>query len=62
MLRLDPFSESILFQCDRCRRVGELSTDLSVEEGTVLCWHCLEGIRKDERRASEARRSVYAFK
>ncbi|HEY5038774.1 MAG TPA: hypothetical protein VIJ93_06870 [bacterium] len=41
MLILDGFSESVLFQCDRCRLVGQLFTDLVEEEGTVYCWNCL---------------------
>lgn len=41
MLKLDRYSESVLFQCDRCRRVGELFADLVEEEGHFYCWNCL---------------------
>lgn len=53
MLILDGFSESVLFQCDRCRLVGQMFTDLLEEEGTVYCWNCLLDInRLDRQRAS----------
>ncbi|HTA76612.1 MAG TPA: hypothetical protein VK791_05605 [bacterium] len=41
MLTLDQFSESVLFQCDRCRLVGELITEIIEEEGSYYCWRCL---------------------
>jgi hypothetical protein len=49
MLKLDQYSESILFQCDRCQHVGELITDIVENEGTYCCWGCLgEMNRKKE--------------
>jgi hypothetical protein len=44
MLKLDQFSESVLFQCDRCRHVGMLFTDLIEEEGYFFCWRCLDEV------------------
>ncbi len=51
MLKLDPYSESILFQCGRCRRVGELFTEMIEDEGSFYCWNCLGEIRQAGRRA-----------
>ncbi len=42
MLKLDPFSEDILFECDYCKRVGERDTQVveEKEEGAFYCWSC----------------------
>lgn len=48
MLKLDSYAESILFQCDRCRFVGELETEIFAEEGTFHCLSCLEEINRLE--------------
>lgn len=57
MLQLDPFSENVLFQCDRCRFVGELFTHLIEDEGRFLCWSCLH---ETNREVLERRKKVYA--
>lgn len=62
MLRIDPFSESILFQCDRCRRIGELCSEMTEEEGEIFCWNCLKEINQKERRESAARGKQHAVK
>jgi hypothetical protein len=49
MLTLDPYSENVLFQCDRCRFVGELFTDVVEEEGSFYCWSCLNVINHSGR-------------
>jgi hypothetical protein len=41
MLKLDPYSDGLLFQCDRCQRVGELIIQGREEEGQFYCWNCL---------------------
>jgi uncharacterized Zn finger protein len=41
MLILDQFSESVLFECDRCRVVGELITEIIEDDGLYHCWRCL---------------------
>jgi len=41
MLVLDQFSESVLFECDRCRMVGELITEIIEDDGLYHCWRCL---------------------
>ena len=46
MLKLDPFSERILFECDRCRREGELVSQIVEEEGEYFCWNCLKEVNK----------------
>jgi hypothetical protein len=48
MLTLDPFSESVLFQCDRCRVVGELFTDIVEDDERYFCWRCLSVNRRLE--------------
>ena len=63
MLGWDPFSESILFQCDRCRRVGELFTEVVEveEEGSFYCWNCMAEIQKLDRKAGwEKKEPEYA--
>lgn len=62
MLRLDPFSESILFQCDRCQRVGELYADMAEDEGEIFCWNCLKEINEKGRRLNDKRERQYAVK
>ena len=44
MLKLDQFSESILFECDRCLLAGELISQIVEEEGEYFCWNCLKEI------------------
>ncbi len=62
MLKLDPFSESILFQCDRCQRIGELCADMAEEEGEIFCWNCLREINQKERQEAVLRVKKYAVK
>jgi hypothetical protein len=58
MLKLDPFSENVLFQCDRCRFVGELITAIIEEEGSFYCWNCLHEMNQ---RVREEKRDQYAI-
>lgn len=58
MLRLDPYSESILFQCDRCRRVGELFTEMVEDEGSFFCWNCLGEIQQAGRRTRKNQKGL----
>ena len=60
MLRLDPFSENVLFQCDRCRWVGELFTEVVESEGFFYCWNCLGEINRSDRREAQKRKEAYA--
>ncbi len=53
MLKLDQFSESVLFQCDRCQHVGELFTDIIEEDGTYHCWNCLNVLKRSEKKTKE---------
>jgi hypothetical protein len=55
MLILDQFSESVLFQCDRCRIVGELITDIIEDEGSYHCWRCLSINRQFEMKKLKAK-------
>jgi hypothetical protein len=48
MLILDQFSESVLFECDRCRVVGELITEIIEDDGLYHCWRCLSIKRQSE--------------
>ena len=58
MLKLDPYSESILFQCERCRRVGELFTEMVEEEGSFYCWNCLGEIQQSGRKPAKEREGL----
>jgi len=58
MLILDQFSESVLFQCDRCRVVGELITDIIEDEGLYHCWRCLSINQQLEMKRSKTKSSV----
>jgi len=58
MLKLDPFSENLLFQCDRCCFVGELFTEVVADEGTFYCWNCLNEINHSGRKKVE--KKIYA--
>lgn len=49
MLILDQFADSVLFQCDRCRFVGELATEIVAEDGVFTCWACLGEINRRDR-------------
>jgi hypothetical protein len=40
MLSLEADPIGILYQCDRCRTVGELISRIHEEEGTYHCWDC----------------------
>ena len=53
MLKLDQFSESVLFQCDRCRHVGELFTDIVEDDGSYHCWNCLNEMKQSEKKTKE---------
>ncbi len=55
MLTLDQFSESVLFQCDRCRFVGELFIDIVEEEGSYNCWNCLSQMILEKKSKSQER-------
>jgi glutamyl/glutaminyl-tRNA synthetase len=57
MLTLDPYSENVLFQCDRCRFVGELITHIVEEDGSYYCWNCLSEMNQ---RSQEQKRKKYA--
>ena len=59
MLILDQYSESILFQCDRCRQVGELFTEVVEDEGSFYCWGCLAEMRNRKKR--EVNPKTYAL-
>ena len=58
MLKLDPFSDNVLFQCDRCRFVGELIIAIVEEEGSYYCWNCLNEMNQQ---AKEVKRKKYAI-
>lgn len=60
MLRLDPYSESILFQCDRCRHIGELITEVVEDEGFFYCWGCLGEMNR--KKGKEVKKEKYAIK
>jgi hypothetical protein len=60
MLQLDRFSESILFQCDRCRHVGELFTDVVEDEGLFHCWRCLGEMKNGGDHNREKKVEKYA--
>jgi hypothetical protein len=53
MLKLDQFSESVLFQCDRCQQVGELFTDIIEEDGSYHCWYCLNEMKRSGEKIKE---------
>ena len=54
MLILDQFSESVLFECDRCRMVGELITEIIEDDVLYHCWRCLSVNRQLEIKKSKA--------
>jgi len=58
MLILDQFSESVLFQCDRCRMVGELITDIIEDDGFYHCWRCLSVKQQLEMKKLKTKYSV----
>ena len=60
MLKLDRFSESILFQCDRCQHVGELFTDVVEDEGFFYCWGCLGEMKNKMTKRGEVNPITYA--
>ena len=60
MLRLDPYSEGLLFQCDRCRRVGELATDIVAEEDQFYCWSCLNEMKSHKQGWSGMKVGIHA--
>lgn len=60
MLRLDPYCESILFQCDRCRHIGELITEVVEDEGFFYCWGCLAEMNR--KKTKEVKKEKYAIK
>ena len=59
MLRLDGYSESILFQCDRCQRAGELFTDVVEDEGAFYCWGCLGEMKNKKEKKGEVNQRSY---
>ncbi len=60
MLILDQFSESVLFQCDYCQRVGELFADIIEDDGSYHCWRCLSINRRLEIKESKPRAMLSA--
>ncbi len=58
MLTLDQFSESVLFQCDRCRFVGELFIDIIEEEGSYHCWNCMNQMNLMKKFQAQERKSM----
>jgi len=46
MLSLDLDPIGILYQCDRCRTVGELLTRIHEEDGTYHCWDCWKEVNR----------------
>ena len=50
MLKLDSYAEDILCQCERCRFVGNLETEIVEEEGVFFCWACLCEINRQENK------------
>ena len=53
MLKLDSYSEDILLQCDRCKRVGEIAADVREWEGAFYCWSCLSRVNSGGKRLEE---------
>jgi hypothetical protein len=62
MLRLDPYSEGLLFQCDRCRHVGELETAIVEEEDQFFCWSCLHERKFPKQGWNEIKVGIHAIK
>ena len=62
MLKLDQYSESILFQCDRCQHVRELFTEVVEDEGTFYCWGCLAELHNQKAKGSGVKQGNYAIK
>ncbi len=62
MLKLDLFSDGLLFQCDRCHRIGELITEVMEDEGQFYCWNCLRTMNQTRPKTPEGRSQDYAFK
>jgi hypothetical protein len=60
MLILDQFSESVLFQCDRCRVVGELITEIIEDDGLYHCWRCLSVNRQTRIKKSKPQTKLSA--
>jgi hypothetical protein len=58
MLKLDQFSESVLFQCDRCRFIGELITEIVEEEGHYHCWKCLNEINQAGKKVEKVEEEI----
>jgi hypothetical protein len=61
MLKLDQYSESILFQCDRCQHVGELFTEVVVDEGYYHCWGCLSELWNKKNTGGEVNPKNYVI-
>jgi hypothetical protein len=55
MIKLDPFSEDILFQCDHCQFVGEINTHIIEEDGVFYCWNCFSRVNNQNPRLVEIR-------
>lgn len=62
MLKLDLYSDGLLFQCDRCHRVGELVTDVMEEDGEFYCWNCLGMMNQHRRKEDGMKKENYALK
>ncbi len=63
MLKLDPYSEGLLFQCDRCGHVGELVTGIVVkEEDQFFCWSCLDVMKTPQKEWKGRRVGAHAIR
>jgi hypothetical protein len=62
MLTLDPYSEGLLFQCDRCGHVGELMTGIVEKEEQFFCWSCLDVMKTPSIGWKGKKVGIHAFK
>ena len=62
MLKLDPYSDGLLFQCDRCQHVGELIIQGIEEEGQFYCWNCLSEMKQQLQSVTEVSHGKLAVK
>lgn len=62
MLKLDSYSDGLLFQCDWCHRVGELITDIMEEDEEFCCWNCLEMMNQARRKEPRMKKENYALR
>lgn len=62
MLKLDPYAEGILFQCDQCQFVGELEIHIVEEDGAYTCWNCLSELNHRARKAAVSAKAPAGLK